>query len=53
MIKRTLGKTGEVLSIIGFGGILVMNMEQSKANNLVSDAIDRGIKKRLAFSLSL
>ncbi|WP_434630717.1 aldo/keto reductase [Thermoanaerobacterium thermosaccharolyticum] len=43
MIKRTLGKTGEELSIIGFGGILVMNMEQSKANNLVSDAIDRGI----------
>ncbi|AEF17001.1 NADP-dependent oxidoreductase domain protein [Thermoanaerobacterium xylanolyticum LX-11] len=43
MIKRILGNTGEELSIIGFGGILVMNMEQSKANDLVSYAIDRGI----------
>lgn len=43
MLKRTLGKTGEKLSIIGFGGILVMNMEQSKANDLVSYAIDHGV----------
>ena len=36
--KRTLGKTKEKLSIIGFGGILVMNEEQSKANSLVAEA---------------
>ncbi|MDI3471800.1 MAG: hypothetical protein PWQ20_110 [Thermotogaceae bacterium] len=41
--KRVLGKTGEELSIIGFGGILVMDEEQSKANSLVAEAIDRGI----------
>ncbi|AFK87291.1 aldo/keto reductase [Thermoanaerobacterium saccharolyticum] len=43
MIKRVLGNTGEKLSIIGFGGILVMNMEQNKANDLVAYAYDKGI----------
>lgn len=43
MEKRILGKTGEKLSIIGFGGIVVSGMEQAKANNIVADAIDRGI----------
>ncbi|MBP2073365.1 aldo/keto reductase [Thermoanaerobacterium butyriciformans] len=43
MIKRVLGNTGEELSIIGFGGILVMNMEQNKANDLVAYAYDKGI----------
>jgi predicted aldo/keto reductase-like oxidoreductase len=41
--KRPLGKTGEKLSIIGFGGILVMDMAQQEANDLVAFAIDRGI----------
>ncbi len=41
--KRPLGKTGERLSIIGLGGIVVMNMRQSRANNLVAEAFDRGI----------
>ncbi len=41
--KRILGRTGEQLSIIGFGGILVMNMEQSVANDLVARAVDHGI----------
>jgi len=41
--KRPLGKTGERLSIIGLGGIVVMNMKQSRANNLVAEAFDRGI----------
>jgi aryl-alcohol dehydrogenase-like predicted oxidoreductase len=41
--KRALGKTGEKLSIIGFGGIVVMNAEQSVANNTVAAAFDRGI----------
>jgi predicted aldo/keto reductase-like oxidoreductase len=41
--KRTLGNTGEKLSIIGFGGILVDRLEQSIANNLVAKAFNRGI----------
>ncbi len=43
MQKRALGKTGEQLSIIGFGGIVVCGTEQSEANALVREAIDRGI----------
>jgi len=43
MEKRILGKTGEKLSIIGFGGIVVSGMEQSKANDTVAEAIDRGV----------
>jgi aryl-alcohol dehydrogenase-like predicted oxidoreductase len=38
-----LGKTGEHLSIIGFGGILVMNEEANAADNIVAEAVDRGI----------
>jgi len=35
---------GEVeLSVIGFGGILVVDEEQSAANRIVADSIDRGI----------
>jgi len=41
--KRPLGKTGEQLSILGFGGIVVMSVEQSFANNIVAEAVDRGI----------
>jgi predicted aldo/keto reductase-like oxidoreductase len=41
--RRSLGKTGEKLSIIGFGGILVDRLEQNAANNLVAKAFDRGI----------
>jgi aryl-alcohol dehydrogenase-like predicted oxidoreductase len=41
--KRLLGKTGQYLSIIGFGGILVSGVEQSEANAIVREAIDRGI----------
>jgi aryl-alcohol dehydrogenase-like predicted oxidoreductase len=41
--RRTLGKTGEKLSIIGFGGIVVMNEEPGAANNIVAEAVDRGI----------
>ncbi len=41
--QRALGKTGENLSIIGFGGILVMNEDQSAANDAVAKAFDRGI----------
>jgi aryl-alcohol dehydrogenase-like predicted oxidoreductase len=41
--RRKLGRTGEQLSIIGFGGIVVMNEETSAANNIVAEAVDRGI----------
>ena len=41
--RRTLGKTGEKLSIIGFGGIVVMDEEPTAAAKIVSEAVDRGI----------
>jgi aryl-alcohol dehydrogenase-like predicted oxidoreductase len=41
--KRRLGKTGVDLSIIALGGIVVMNAEQSHANDVVAEAFDRGI----------
>ena len=41
--KRSLGKTGEMLSIIGFGGIVVMNATPQEATSLVKLAIDSGI----------
>ena len=41
--RRTLGKTGEQLSIIGFGGIVVMNEDPGAAVNIVAEAVDRGI----------
>jgi predicted aldo/keto reductase-like oxidoreductase len=41
--KRTLGKTGEKLSIIGFGGILVDRIDQNAANTMVAKAFDRGV----------
>jgi aryl-alcohol dehydrogenase-like predicted oxidoreductase len=41
--QRALGKTGEHLSIIGFGGIVVMNETTGEASNIVAEAVDRGI----------
>ena len=41
--KRALGRTGEKLSVIGFGGIVVMNIPQPTANNIVAEVYDRGI----------
>jgi aryl-alcohol dehydrogenase-like predicted oxidoreductase len=41
--RRTLGKTGEQLSIIGFGGIVVMDEDSGAASNIVAEAVDRGI----------
>lgn len=41
--RRPLGKTGENLSIIGLGGIVVMNSEPGHAKNIVAEAVDRGI----------
>src|SRR5664279_819538 len=41
--RRSLGKTGESLSIIGMGGIVVMNADPGQAGNIVAEAVDRGI----------
>ena len=41
--RRTLGKTGEKLSMIGFGGIVVMNETTGEASNIVAEAVDRGV----------
>ena len=41
--KRALGKTGEMLSMIGFGGIVVDQATSDQAANRVREAIDYGI----------
>jgi aryl-alcohol dehydrogenase-like predicted oxidoreductase len=41
--RRPLGKTGRELSILGLGGIVIMNATQSVANNTVAEAYDAGI----------
>jgi len=41
--KRSLGRTGEMLSIIGFGGIVVMNATPEESSAAVKLAIDSGI----------
>ncbi|MCK4750060.1 MAG: hypothetical protein KAT15_23555, partial [Bacteroidales bacterium] len=41
--KRTLGKTGEKLSMIGFGGIVVDEASTAEAATRVKEAIDHGI----------
>jgi aryl-alcohol dehydrogenase-like predicted oxidoreductase len=41
--KRQLGKTGEKLSIIALGGIVVTDTEPKFAANIVAEAFDRGI----------
>ena len=41
--KRMLGNTGEKLSIIGMGGIVVVGLQQEQANAIVKNAIDRGV----------
>lgn len=43
MEKRVLGRTGEALSMVGFGGIVVMNEEPASASRIVAQAVDRGI----------
>ena len=41
--KRVLGKTGEKLSMIGFGGIMLNDNPQDFANELVAKAYDLGV----------
>ncbi len=41
--RRSLGRTGESLSIIGFGGIVVMDATPEEAAARVAHAIERGV----------
>jgi predicted aldo/keto reductase-like oxidoreductase len=41
--KRALGKTGEKLSVIGFGGIVVKNATSREASERVSAAVETGV----------
>ncbi|HYW94743.1 MAG TPA: aldo/keto reductase [Bacteroidales bacterium] len=41
--KRSLGRTGEKLSILGFGGIVVMNATPGESDQRVKQAIDYGV----------
>lgn len=43
MEKRSLGKTGEMLSMIGFGGIVVKDAAPEEASASVKLAIDAGV----------
>jgi len=43
MQRRPYGDTGVELSLIGFGGIVVMGVEQSVADRAVREAFERGI----------
>ncbi|MBP7049766.1 MAG: aldo/keto reductase [Phycisphaerae bacterium] len=43
MPRRAYGDTGERLSIIGFGGLVVSGVEQEQANRLVAEAVEKGV----------
>ena len=43
LAKRRLGKTGEELSKIGFGGIIVKDTTKEQAAGYVREAIERGV----------
>ena len=41
--RRARGRTGEKLSIIGLGGIVVADLPQEEADRIVAEAVDRGV----------
>ncbi len=41
--QRKYGKTEVKISVIGFGGIIVVGMEQDQANRMVAEAFIRGV----------
>ncbi len=41
--KRALGRTGEKLSVLGFGGLVVTDATPAQASERVAEAIDHGI----------
>lgn len=43
MERRTLGRTGEKLSVVGLGGVVLMNETPAHAATYVNEAIKRGV----------
>jgi predicted aldo/keto reductase-like oxidoreductase len=43
--RRPLGHTGHHSSVLTFGGICVLGEEQSAANRMVAEALDRGVNQ--------
>jgi hypothetical protein len=43
MQKRRLGRTGLLVSIVGFGGIPIISASRDEAENVVKYAFERGI----------
>lgn len=43
MDYRKLGRTGLNISVISFGGVMLINMQQEEINKVVSEAIKRGV----------
>ena len=43
MQRRPYGQTGEALSIVGFGAIVVMDTSPEEASRYVAEAVDRGV----------
>ncbi len=41
--RRALGRTGVELSVVGFGGIVVIGETQPDADRIVAEAIERGV----------
>jgi aryl-alcohol dehydrogenase-like predicted oxidoreductase len=43
MERRPFGTTGEKVSVVGFGGIIVMNEDPAQAKKVVAEAVERGV----------
>src|SRR5438105_896335 len=41
--KRPYGNSGIELSIVGFGGVVLMGLEQKEANRIAREAFERGV----------
>jgi len=41
--RRRYGRQGDELSIVGLGGIVIMDMEQDEANRYVAGCVERGV----------
>jgi len=41
--RREYGRTGRMLSVVGFGGIIVRDMAPDRAARVVAEAIERGV----------
>lgn len=43
MERRPYGDTGDELSIVGLGGVVLVDMEQADADRIVAEAVERGV----------